>query len=143
FDERTRDLRRLDTLAGLNYGPMFSQVSYAYTAASPALNLLSDQQEILGLVGFRVTDRWSVSGQVRSSIDPNRPIQDIAQLRYADECYVMTVNYIETHITDPTRDIRPDRTILLRFELKYLGEFRYKTSVLDHVFADNMQAPPR
>ena len=141
FDEQTKNLRRLDTLAGLTYGPMFTQVSYAYTAASPALNLLNDQQEILALLGFRVTDRWSVSGQTRYSLDTNRPLQNIAQLKYADECYVMTANYIETHITDATRDIRPDRTILLRFELKYLGEFRYKTNVLDHLISDNPIGP--
>ncbi len=137
FDEQTKNLRRLDTVVGLNYGPMFSQVSYAYTAASPALNLLNDQQELLAMLGFRVTDRWSVSGQTRYSLDHNRPLQNIAQLKYADECYVLTANYIETHITDLTRDIRPDRTVLLRMELKYLGEFRYKTNVLDHIISDN------
>jgi LPS-assembly protein len=139
FDERTRDLRRLDTMAGFNYGPMFTQVSYAYTAASPALNLAQDQQEIMAMMGFRVTDRWSISAQTRYSLDASRPIQNIAQLRYADECFVVTTSYIETYITDLTRDIKPDRTIMLRFELKYLGEFRTKTNVLDTAFADNHQ----
>ena len=139
FDERTRDLRRLDASVGLNYGPLFSQVSYAYTAASPALNLLQDQQEILAMVGLKVTDNWSISAQTRYALEANRPIQNIAQLRYADDCFVVTASYIETHITDATRDIRPDRTIMMRFELKYLGEFRTKTNVLDHAFAENHQ----
>jgi LPS-assembly protein len=141
IDENTRDLRRVDTLAGFNYGPMLSQVSYSYTAASPALNLLDDQQEILAMLGFRVTDRWTVSGQTRFSLNENRAIQNIAQLKYADDCYVMTASYVETHITDVARDLKPDRALLLRFELKYLGEFKYKTSVLDHVFADNQTSP--
>ncbi len=141
IDEQTKNIRRVDALAGLNYGPMFSQFGYAYTAASPALNLLDDQQEITATLGFKVTDRWSVNGQTRYSINQSRPIQNIAQLRYADECYVMTTSYIETHITDTTRDIKPDRTLMFRFELKYLGEFRYKTNVLDHTFADNQSTP--
>ncbi len=139
FDERTRDLRRLDSSVGLNYGPLFSQVSYAYTAASPALNLLQNQQEILAMIGLKVTDNWSISAQTRYALESNRPIQNIAQLRYADDCFVVTASYIETHITDATRDIQPDRTIMMRFELKYLGEFRTKTNVLDHAFADNHQ----
>ncbi len=137
FDDDKRDLRRLDTHVGFDYGPVFSQVSYAYTAASPALNLLNDQSEVMALLGFRVTDRWSISGQTRYSLDANRPMQNIASLRYADDCYVLTTNYIETHITDLSRDIRPDRTIMLRMELKYLGEFRYKTNILDQVISDN------
>lgn len=137
FDEQTRDLRRLDTVVGFDYGPVYGTASYAFTSASSALNLLQDQQEILASLGFRVTDRWGVSGQTRYSLTSNKPIQNIAQLRYADECYVMTANYIETHITDATRDVRPDRAILFRVELKYLGEFRYKTNVLDQVFSDN------
>ena len=141
IDEETRSVRRVDALAGFSYGPMFSQVGYAFTAASPAYNLLDDQQEVLGMVGFRVTDRWSVGGQTRYSLNEKRPIQNIAQLRYADECYVMTTSYIETHITDLSRDIKPDRTLMFRFELKYLGEFRYKTNVLDHTFADNQTSP--
>lgn len=144
FDDQTRDLRRLDSLVGATYGPVFTQVGYAYTSASPALNLLRDQQELIGLLGLRLTERWSVSGQTRYSISDNRPVQNIGQLKYADECYVMTANYIETHITDATRDIKPDRTIMFRVELKYLGEFRYKTNVLDHLISDNpMSSPPR
>ncbi len=137
FDEQTKDLRRLDTRVAFDYGPVYGNVSYAFTAASSALNLLQDQQEILATLGFRVTDRWGVSGQTRYSLTSNKPIQNVAQLRYADECYVMTANYIETHITDATRDVKPDRAILFRVELKYLGEFRYKTNVLDQAFADN------
>lgn len=137
FDEQTKDLRRLDTVFGFDYGPVYGTASYAFTSASSALNLVQDQQEILASLGFRVTDRWSVSGQTRYSLTSSSPIQNIAQLRYADECYVMTANYIETHITDATRDVRPDRAILFRVELKYLGEFRYKTNVLDQAFSDN------
>lgn len=139
FDERTRELRRLDAAVGLNYGPLYSQVTYAYTAASPALNLLSDQEEVMAMVGLKVTDYWSIAAQTRYSLDRNRPVQNIFQLRYADECYVMTASYIETHITDASRDIRPDQTLMFRFELKYLGEFRTKTNVLDQVFGDNHQ----
>jgi hypothetical protein len=32
---------------------------------------------------------------------------------------------------------------MLRFELKYLGQFHYKTDSLDHVFGDTNTAVPR
>ncbi len=30
---------------------------------------------------------------------------------------------------------------MLRFELKHLGEFHYKTDALDHFFAENQSTP--
>ena len=98
-----------------------------------------DQQEIMAMLGFRVTDRWSVSGQTRYSLDDNRPIQNIAQLRYADECYVMTANYIETHITDAARDIRPDRTLMFRVR----AEVPRRVPVQDERARSRLRGQPR
>ena len=64
-------------------------------------------------------------------------LQDAVQLKYADDCFVLTGTYTETRITDPTRDIVPDRTFMVRVEFKYLGDFRYKTNALDSLFATN------
>jgi len=132
FDQDDFDLRRSDLYAQFNYGPVLAQVTHAYTAADPSLNFIDDQQDILGLVGLRVTDRWSVLGQMRYDISAGDRIQDILQLRYADECFVLTATYTETFITDEARDLKPDRTLMLRFELKYLGDFRYRTDLLDY-----------
>ena len=54
--------------------------------------------------------------------------QQIYQLKYADECFVLTTSYTQTDINNLQRDIRPDRTIMFRFELKYLGEYRYRVN---------------
>ena len=40
---------------------------------------------------------------------------------------MLTASYIETFVENTTLDIRPDRTLMLRFELKHLGEFSYRT----------------
>ena len=53
---------------------------------------------------------------------------------------MLSATYEETFIDDPLRDIDPDRTVMLRFELKNLGGFKYKTDVLDHVFGGDQ--PP-
>ena len=64
---------------------------------------------------------------MRYDIDAQQRIQDMIQLKYADECFVLTASYIETFVENAALDLRPDRTLMLRFELKHIGEFNYKT----------------
>jgi LPS-assembly protein len=54
---------------------------------------------------------------------------------------VLTASYTETFIENAALDLKPDRTVMLRFELKHLGEFNYKTDQLNHVFGDTNQGP--
>ena len=49
---------------------------------------------------------------------------------------MLTASYIETFVENAALDIKPDRTLMLRFELKHLGEFNYRTDALNHVFGD-------
>jgi LPS-assembly protein len=143
FDERDWSLRRQDTALNLNYGPLLTQVGYTFSrfnplATSPGLEF-DDQHEALGTVGLRLTDRWSVIGQMRYDIDDRTRIQDIYQLKYQDECFVLTASYIETFVENQALEIRPDRTLMLRFELKHLGEYSYRTDSLNHFFGDTNQ----
>lgn len=133
FDESTLALRRSDVFAQANYGPFVAQTTYAFTAHDPSFNTTKDQQDIIGLLGMRITDRWSVIGQARYDLDSGQRIQDIFQLRYADECFVLTTTYTETLVSIPQSDLQPDRSVMLRFELKNLGDFKYKTDVFDKV----------
>jgi LPS-assembly protein len=82
-----------------------------------------------------------VSGTVRYDIDAKDRIQDQLSLKYADECFVLTATYTETFIENAALDLRPDRTVMLRFELKHLGQFNYSTDQLNHVFGDSNQGP--
>ena len=78
---------------------------------------------------------------MRYDIDVGQRIQDSLTLKYADECFVLTANYIETFVTNAALDLKPDRTVMLRFELKHIGEFNYKTDQLNHVFGDQSTGP--
>jgi LPS-assembly protein len=141
FDQADFSLRRADVFSEINYGPLLAQAVYSYAAFSPTTGLKTDQQDIFAIVGLKLTDRWSVLGSMRYDIDAHSRIQDALQLRYADECFVLTATYTETFIDDPLRQLAEDRSLMLRFELKHLGEFRYKTDALDHFFAENQ--PPK
>jgi len=143
FDERDWTLRRQDTYAQVNYGPVLAQVGYTFSQFETLPNVFDNQQETLATLGFRLTDRWSILGQTRYDIDAGNRIQDLYQLKYQDECFVLTASYIETFVENVNLGIKPDRTLMLRFELKHLGDFNYHTDPLSHVFGDTNTGPPK
>ena len=46
----------------------------------------------------------------------------------------------DNNIVNPALGVTHDRTLMLRFELKYLGDFKYTTSALDAVLGTNQPA---
>ena len=139
LDEDTGDLRREDLSARFYYGPVTAQATYTYTAADPTRGLEISQQDIIGQVGLKLTDRWSLSGSMRYDLDDHNRLTDSLQVRYLDECFMLSVTYQETFINDPTRDIAPDQTFMLRFEFRNLGGFKYKTDTLDFNFGSDQE----
>lgn len=146
FDERTTSLRRLDAIGQAAYGPLFGQAIYsrsvfdAYSTVvdgNIASQLASTQQEIIGTVGARLTDRWSVQAMLRYDLDNHKTIQDQFTLKYSDECFVLAATYTETNITNTNLDVRPDRSVMLRFELKNIGQFGFKTDNVDTALGIN------
>jgi LPS-assembly protein len=141
FDEKDWSLRRQDLLVNANYGPVIASVAYSLSRFDPSTGTQTTQQDVMPYLGLKITNNWSIGGSMRYDIDAKERIQDQLQLKYADECFVLTASYTETFIENPSLDLRPDRTLMLRFELKHLGEFNYKTDVLSHVFGDSNQGP--
>ena len=137
FDETELSLRRQDLFAQINLGLFSLTGQYSYTRDDPAIGLFKSEQDVVAVASLKLTDRWALTGMVRYDIDEGMRLQDMVQLRYSDECFVLTASYTESFISNPTLDVKPDRSVMLRFEWKYLGEFKYKTDKLDHLFADN------
>ncbi len=135
-------MRRHDTLLSYYYGPLTGQLLYTQAFVDPSLRPLqadgtpvpgteaTHQRDILASVGLKLTDNWSVMGQIRYDVDSRFRLQDFVQVRYSDECFVLSATYSENFINDPARDLKPDRTVMLRFELKNLGEFGTKSDAL-------------
>ena len=65
---------------------------------------------------------------MRYDIDDDQIASDMFQVRYGDECFVLTATYTDNYYVNP--DIVDGQTLMLRFELKHLGEFGYSTDVL-------------
>jgi LPS-assembly protein len=142
FNEHDLSLQREDVTAQFGYGPLSAQVTYAYTATVPELGIAESQQDIIGGLGLRLTDRWTINGAIRYDIDADQRLTDSIGLTYLDECFMLSATYAETFIDDPTRDIEPDRVVMLRFELKHLGGFNYQTNVVDFAGGEDQTTIP-
>jgi LPS-assembly protein len=137
FDENDLSVRREDAGFQISYGPLMASANYAYTASDTALGLLTNEQDVTALAMLRLTDHWSVGGGFRYDIDAAELRQDSIQVKYSDECFVLTATYSELYYNSATID--DDRTLMLRFELKHLGQFQYKTDALDFAFGGDQR----
>ncbi len=132
FDQDTMDLRREDAAMVFNFGPLSTQIGYSYSSDAILLDPTDPdpvQQELLASATLRLTDRWSIGGMTRYDVDKKELRYDSVQIKYADECFALTASYIESNYSEQT--IEADRTFMLRFELKHLGDFAAKTDALD------------
>ncbi len=139
FDEDSLRLRRNETAAMLTFGPVTATAIYSFSAADPQLGIVNNQQDIAGVLGVKLTDHWSVQATLRYDIDSDIRLSDSITLKYSDECFVLTATYQEAFYSDPTLGIEPDRSVMLRFEFKHVGEYSYKTNTLDFVAGEQLQ----
>lgn len=135
FDQDNFALRRTDVSGQLNFGPLLAQATYTFSALDPQ-QVDDDQQDISAAIGLQLTDHWSILASSRVDIDSMQRLVDTFHIKYSDECFVLTATYQETFIEDPARDLEPDRTVMLHFQFKHLGNYQYKTDTLDFVFGD-------
>lgn len=138
FDEDDLELVRADVAANVRYGPIDAQAIYTFAANDPLTGLdTGNQQDILGSIGLQIAERWRLTGAIRYDIDESQMRQNSISLSYHDDCFVLTTTYAESLIENEDRDLTEDRTVMLRFQLKHLGEFSYRADALDHLFGEN------
>ena len=137
FDEQTLGLRRQDLFGSVTYGPLTASAVYTYAAADPLQGVDSSQSDILGTIGLKLTDHWSVLGSMRYNLRNKDIVTDSFALKYADDCFAMTTTYQETFIQNAALGLENDRSVMLRFELKNLGGLNYRTSSVDYTFGNN------
>ena len=142
FDQSSFNLRRQDAGAQVSLGPFHASAVYAYlsddpTNLDPAGGLVA-QEDVYGSLNMQLTDRWSVGTAVRYDIDDDQIASDMFQVKYADECFVLTATYTDNYYVNP--DLVDGQTLMLRFELKHLGEFGYSTDVLSGTSMSSQQS---
>lgn len=132
FDQSGLDLRQMNTGAQYSYGPFDVAAIYAYSAANTLVDGSTSQQDVQTMAQVQLTDHWSMGAGVRYDIDEQQLLSDFLSVKYSDECFVLTATYSESYFNSET--IQDDRTLMLRFELKHLGEFKYASDTLDFAF---------
>jgi LPS-assembly protein len=149
FDENDFDLQQANIFAEAYVGPFTASVSYSFLTNALARDIgvldnlntpddeTKDQQDILGRLSMRIDDNWSVSGGVRYDIDRAFLLQNIVQIQYSDECFVLSVSYRGSYIEDKDNDITQSDTIMLRFDLKHLGQFQTSSNLSALFDSDN------
>jgi LPS-assembly protein len=141
FDDKDLTLKREDAAIVFNYGPLTLSGAYAYTFADPELGGRGEQ-DLIGLFGLRLTDRWSLLGGLRYDLDESEFLTNTTSIRYQDDCFMLSVTYDEYRITDEAQGIEPDQTLMFRVEYKYLGGFNYSTNVSQNVPTDQLPGLP-
>lgn len=121
FDEDTFELKRTDLSSNLNYGPVTGSVVYANIDPQPGLGITTQREEILASGELQLARYWSVFGSTRYDLAGSQRIEDRLGIKYADDCFALSVVYEETFIRD--RDIQPNESVMLRFEFKHLGAY--------------------
>jgi len=134
FNENDFALRRQDAGTIVGYGPFYGTATYSYESNALAAGFTDAQQDVLASLKVAFTDFWSVRAGVRYDIDERELAQNLVQVRYGDECFVLTATYTENRYRN--EEIADGSTVMVRFELKHLGEFGYKTDALDFAFSE-------
>ncbi len=136
FDDQTFELQREDLYALARYGPFSGSLTYAFIRDSLAGSntVPLNEQEIVARADLQLTERWSLSGGIRYDFEESSRMQDYVGLKYADECFTLSVRYSENFFQD--RDLDPERGVFVRFELKHLGGFEFKTDSIDEFVAN-------
>ncbi len=137
FDSDDLSLARSDMMAWTSYGPFSGSVNYMYQRAQPSLGFTTDREELFFVGSVQVVKNWSLFGGLRYDLVNERTISDNIGLKYADECFMFSVNYSETFFRD--QDINPERAISFRVELKTLGGFGMKTDQIGGFLANNSE----
>lgn len=119
FDEHDFSLKREDLQLSGYYGPVMAGVNYVNAKAQPELGFEDDREEVAGLAALKVTDHWTVFGDVRYDLDDNEIIRNSVGVKYSDECFMLSLTYAETNITDGA--LKPDQSWLIKYDLMQLG----------------------
>lgn len=104
-------------------------VNYLYVAQGDPTNLtLGDREELYVSMSSRLTRNWSINANHREDLSPNGGrIRTALGFTYEDECFIFGLDIADDKTED--RDFKSGLSVLLRFNLKTLGELNLNTNV--------------
>jgi LPS-assembly protein len=136
IDEDDYTLNRHDLQIKGDYGPFSGSANYVNAKAQPALGFDDDREEVVGTAAIKLANHWTLFGDLRYDLESEDFIRNGVGLKYSDECFILSVSYVETNVEDG--EIEPDQTILVRYNLLNLGQTEGRT---DTIGALSSEAP--
>jgi LPS-assembly protein len=122
FDEGSFSLQRGQLEAQTVWGPLTAATGVAYQRSVPDENGVQKTSFVItGRASTRIGENWTVFGDAGYDLKSQALIRDSFGVAYADECLVLSVAYAETR--DPYTDLKPNRSVLVRMQLRTLGDF--------------------
>ncbi len=128
LDEDDLALKRHDVQVTGYFGPVLAAVNYVNADAQPELGFDFEREEIAGLAALKLSDRWSIFGDMRYDLDRDDFVRNSVGIKYSDECFMLSVTYAETNISDG--EIQPDQSILVRYDILQLGNTASRTDTI-------------
>ncbi len=122
------EVKRHDLQFTGSYGPFLASANYVSVKAQPTLGFDEDREEVAGLGALKLADNWTLFGDLRYDLDADDFVRNSIGLKYSDECFMLSVSYVETNIRDG--EIQPDQTVLVRYNLLTLGETTSRTDTI-------------
>ncbi len=121
FDQATFTPQRLEFESRANFDRWTLQMLYGDYAAQPELGFLNRREGILGGASFKVTANWIVLGSARYDLANNQFDQTRLGLGYVDDCFMLSVNWLQGFTYTPTQPPVRDNTFMFQFSLRTLG----------------------
>lgn len=134
-DQETLDINRHDLQVTGAYGPFSATANYVSARDQEDLGF-DDREEVVGAAAVRLANHWTLFGDLRYDLENDDFIRNGVGLKYADECFILSVTYVETFVEDD--DIKPDQQILVKYNLLSLGQTDGPT---DSIGAFTSEAP--
>jgi LPS-assembly protein len=111
-------------------------VNYVSADAQPELGFKEDREEVATTAALKIADNWTVFGDLRYDLDREDFVRNSIGIKYTDECFMLSVTYVETNINDG--EIKPDQSILVRYDILQLGNSSSRT---DSIGAFSPESP--
>jgi LPS-assembly protein len=121
FDQQTWTPQRLEFESRANFDRWTLQLLYGDYAAQPELGFLSRREGILGGASFKVTSNWIVLGSARYDLVNQQFDQTRVGVGYVDDCFMLSVNWLQGYTYTPTQAPVRDSTVMVQFSLRTLG----------------------
>jgi LPS-assembly protein len=129
FNEQDFSLSDQSYTLQAKLGFLQAGMSYESVEAQPSMGFLLPRQEVAGFAALKLTDEWSIYGDLRYDFELGEFIRYSGGIQYADDCVIVALSYQQTNVQ--IEDIAANSSVLLRVGIKGLGQQTTPTSIFD------------